>query len=402
MRGTTDTVGSVNQTAPEALAGEAAPVTDERAPQAPDASGARDAKVAAFFGALAKEPYRYDFFQALRRVEALFPNKPRFGAALRPTDEPVRLAQEASLSFAPATLASFQPPTGPSRYARMEVRFFGLLGPNGPLPLHLTEYARERLMHEGDRTFARFLDVFHHRYISMFYRAWAQAQPTVSLDRPREDRFSSYVGALVGIGAPVMRNRDAVPDHAKLFYSGLLARHIRNSDGLAALLSGFFRIPVRLEQFVGHWLTLPVRDRTRLAGTAGSLGGGAMLGSRVWDRQHKFRIWIGPLDLAQYESFLPGGSAIAKMVAWVRQYVNFELDWDVRLVLVRTAVPRARLGQYGRLGWTTWLGRRDPRIADVDDLKLNPEDLLHTKRAGYAAARNGVYTTDARVAAGAS
>jgi type VI secretion system protein ImpH len=223
--------------------------------------------------------------------------------------------------------------------------------------------------------------VFHHRYIAMFYRAWAQAQPTVSLDRPREDRFSSYVGAMLGLGVASVRERDAVPDHAKLFYAGLLARHVRNSDGLAALLSGFFRIPVRLEQFVGHWLTLPVHDRTRLGGRAGSLGGGAMLGSRIWDRQHKFRIWIGPLDLAQYESFLPGGGAIAKIVAWVRQYLNFELDWDLRLVLTRGQVPQTRLGEYGRLGWTTWLGKRAPRTADVDDLRLNPEELLHTRRA---------------------
>jgi type VI secretion system protein ImpH len=194
------------------------------------------------------------------------------------------------------------------------------------------------------------------------------------------------VGSLLGLGQPTVRKRDAVPDHAKLFYSGLLARQVRNSDGLAALLSGFFRIPVRVEQFVGHWLTLPVDDRTRLARKAGSLGGGAMLGARVWDRQHKFRIWIGPLELTQYESFLPGGTALAKIVAWVRQYVNFELDWDLRLVLQRTAVPEARLGAYGRLGWTTWLGKREPRRADVDDLRLNPEVLLQARHPAYARA----------------
>jgi type VI secretion system protein ImpH len=337
------------------------------------------------FRALQAEPYRFDFFQVMRRIEALFPEKPRIGAALRPVDDPIRLAQEPSMAFAPATLSSFSPPSDQSRYPRMEVRFLGLLGPNGPLPLHITEFARERQMHHGDRTFARFLDVFHHRFISMFYRAWAQAQPTVSLDRPRADRFAAYTGSLVGLGMPSMLKREAVADHAKLFYSGLLSRHVRNSDGLAQLLSGFFRIPVRIEQFVGHWLTLPVHDRTRLGAKAGSLGGGAMLGSSVWDRQHKFRIWIGPLTLEQYESFLPGGSALAKIVAWVRQYVNFELDWDLRLVLLRDAVPQTRLGKFGRLGWTTWLGRREPREHEVDDLKLNPEALLHAKHPAYAA-----------------
>ena len=342
-------------------------------------------KRAELFQALHSEPYRFDFFQVMRRIEALFPEKPRIGAALRPVDDPIRLAQEPSMSFAPATVSTFTPRSDKSRYPRMEVRFMGLLGPNGPMPLHLTEYARERLMHHGDFTLARFLDVFHHRFISLFYRAWAQSQPTVSLDRPRTDRFAAYTGSLVGLGTPSVLKRDAVADHAKLFYAGLLARHVRNSDGLAALLSGFFRIPVRLEQFVGHWLTLPLHDRTRLGSKAGSLGAGAMLGARVWDRQHKFRIWIGPLTLAQYESFLPGGSALAKIVAWVRQYVNFELDWDLRLVLLRAEVPQARLGKYGRLGWTTWLGKREPRSRDADDLRLNPEALLHAKHPAYAA-----------------
>jgi type VI secretion system protein ImpH len=349
-------------------------------------------KRAELFRSLEAQPFHYDFFQVLRRIESLFPEKPRIGASLRPADDPVRFAQEPALTFAPATLSAFTPPNDNSRYPRMEVRFFGLFGPNGPLPLHITEYARERQMHGGDRTFARFLDVFHHRFVSMFYRAWAQAQPTVSLDRPHADRFAGYSGALIGIGMPSALKRDALPDHAKLFYSGLLARHVRNSDGLAALLSGFFRIPVRVEQFVGHWLTLPVHDRTRLGAKAGSLGGGAMLGSRVWDRQHKFSTWIGPLTLAQYESFLPGGNALPKIVAWVRQYIDFELDWDLRLVLRDREVPKIRLGQYGRLGWTTWLGRRTPRTRDADDLRLNPEELLRAKHPAYAAsARAGTF-----------
>jgi type VI secretion system protein ImpH len=292
----------------------------------------------------------------------------------------VRLGQEPSLSFAVSTLSGFRLADDRCAFPRMEVCFLGLLGPNGPLPLHLTEFARERLLHANDPTFSRFLDLLNHRFIALFYRAWAQAQPMSSLDRPREDRFAAYVAALVGLGTPGMRDRDAVPDFAKLFYSGLLARHVRNADGLAALLSGFFRVPVEIEQFVGHWMRLRAQDCTRVGAAAASLGRGAMLGSRVWDRQHKFRIRLGPLTLAQYESFLPGGSAISRMVSWVRQYLGFELEWDLALVLARGEVPKARLGGYGRLGWTTWLGRREPRVADVADLKLAPEHLCHSRR----------------------
>jgi len=331
------------------------------------------------FQALEAAPYRWDFFQAMRRVECLYPGLPRIGQALRPADEPLRLAQEPALTFAPATLSSFGVPPG-ATVPRLQVRFFGLLGPNGPLPLHLTELARERVHHAGDATLASFLDIFHHRFIALFYRAWAQAHPAVSLDRPHEDRFATYTGALCGMGDATLRGRDALPDFARLFYAGLLARHVRNSDGLVALLSGYFGIGVALEPFVGHWMTLPRGERTRLGGGARGhgvgvglgVGVGAVLGGRVWDRQHKFRLSLGPLDLAQYESFLPGGAAQPKLLAWVRHYLSLELAWDARLVLRREQVPPTRPGRCGRLGWTTWLGTK-PHAADADDLLLDVE-----------------------------
>jgi len=335
-----------------------------------------------YYRQLEERPFDHDFFQAMRRIECLFATKPRFGKALRPADEPIRLGQEASMSFAPASLSSFTHGIEGS-VPRLEQRFFGLLGPNGPLPLHLTDYARERILQEGDPTFARFLDVFHHRLLLLFYRAWAQAQPTASFDRPQEDRFAAYVGSLIGIGTPQFAKRDAIGQHAKLYYSGLLARQVRNRDGLRAWLCGYFGVPVEIEQFVAHRMVLPSQDRTRIGvDTEGArLGVGTVLGARVWDRQHKFRIRIGSLNLAQFESFLPGGAALAKLVAAVRQYLCFELEWDLRVVLHKEEVPETRLGRFGRLGWTTWVGRYRSR-ADAADLLLNAEALVEGSRRG--------------------
>lgn len=333
-----------------------------------------------YFRALEDKPFSFDFFQALRRIECLHPDKPRLGKGLRPIDEPVRLAQEPSMAFAPSALSSCDPPED-NKPGRVEVRFFGLLGPNGPLPLHLTEHARARLLNAGDATFAHFLDMFNHRFLLFFYRAWAQARPTASLDRPHDDRFTVYVGALEGIAGSRLRERDNVEDFAKLFFAGLLGRQVRNRDGLVALLTSYFRVPVDVEEFVGHWMRLPPREQTRLiAGDPGAqLGRGAVLGARVWDRQHKFRIWIGPLTLSQYESFLPGEKAIGRLVAWVRQYFCFEFEWDVRLVLARAEVHKVQLGKFGRLGWTTWLGSR-PAATDAADLTLDAERLVPQQR----------------------
>ncbi len=243
---------------------------------------------------------------------------------------------------------------------RLQVRLFGLFGPNGPLPIHFTEYARERLRHAGDPTLSRFLDIFHHRFLALFYRAWAQAQPHVNRDRPKEDRFTVYVGAFLGMSPAAFRDRDALPDLAKFFHVGALIRQVRNPEGLTHILQHFFRVPVRIEEFVGHWLSLSVEERSRPSRPSGAiLGTGAVLGSRVWDRQHKFRIHLGPLTFDQYEGFLPGGALLTKLVDWVRMYLCFELDWEVRLMLKQSEVPSTGPRSGGqRLGWTTWLGDR--------------------------------------------
>ena len=338
--------------------------------------------VLGFFADLAEEPYRHDFYQTLRRLECYFADKPRWGEALRPVDEPVRLGQDPDMTFAPSSLAAFEssPGGGPPR---LRVRLFGLLGPNGPMPLHITEYARERLRHAGDPTLSRFLDIFNHRFIALLYRAWAQAQPHVSRDRPDDDHFAGYVAAFIGIAPATLRHRDSIADASKLFHAGSLIRQARNAEGLCLIVRQFFGVTVRVEEFVGHWLHLGHDERTHLAREGAQLGSGAVLGARVWDRQHKCRLHLGPLTLVQYESFLPGGARIQQLVDWVRLYLCFELEWDVQLQLKQHEVPRLRLARGVRLGWTTWLGHR--RVEeDAADMCLNAEALVDPMRAGVA------------------
>ena len=354
-----------------------------------DAKLGHEADALNFLSALSREPYRYDFYQTLRRLECLYAAKPRWGTALRPIDEPVRLGQDPDLAFAPAPLASLEfgkegaPP-------RLQVRLFGLLGPNGPLPVHITEYARHRLRHAGDPTLSRFLDLFNHRFLALLYRAWAQAQPHVNRDRAGQDRYVVYVGAFVGAAPEPLQHRDTVPDLARLFHAGTLARQVRNAEGLASIIRQFFCVPVRIEEFVGRWLRLAPRDRTHLGGDAKNLGAAAVLGARVWDHQGKFRLHLGPLTLRQYEAFLPaaragkdradgGGTLLRKLVDWVRFYLCFELDWDVRLHLKREEVPVLSLGRRGQLGWTTWLGTRTS-ASDADDVCLDGEMLVDRDR----------------------
>ena len=325
----------------------------------------------ALFEALRREPYAFHFFQALRRLECRYRDRPRLGKATRLADDPVRLAQEPSMAFAPSTLTAFDPGND-ERPPRLSEYFLGLFGPHGPLPVHLTEYARDRSRQHGDRTFARFADLFHHRILSLFYRAWADTQPTVSFDRPETDRFNVYVGAQFGLGMPSLWNRDAAPDLAKFHYAGRFACQTRNPEGLEAILADFFKLPVRVDSFVGHWLSLDQASRCRLGETpaTGLLGMTAVIGERVWDCQHRFRIVMGPMNLEEFQRFLPGSDSLRRLVAWVRNYVGDELLWDVNLILQKEEVPPLQLGEGTRLGWTTWLSSQ-PLARDADDLKLD-------------------------------
>ena len=330
-------------------------------------------RVAAFWSDVSREPYRFDLYYTLRRVAAAYPQLPPLGRAARPADEPLRLAQEPSLAFAPSALASVDPPRG-NVPPRLVIRSFGLFGPNGPLPNHLTEYARDRLLNNNDPTLTRFADIFHHRLILLFYRAWADAQSVASLDRPGDDRFSRYVASIVGIGLPAQRRRDAIPDHAKFANAGHFVRLTRNAEGLAAMLRGFFGTPVRIVEYCCHWLKLAPQQRTRLGmrDPGSMLGVATIAGNAIWDGQSRFRVELGAMPLREYEQFLPGGRRFRQLVAWLRNHSGIEFAWDARLLLDAREVPRPILGQAGRLGWTTWIGLRRS-ATDAGDLLLDCE-----------------------------
>lgn len=320
-----------------------------------------------------ENPIGLSFFQALRRVECAASDKPRLGQANRSSDDPIQLCQEPSLSFAPSTLNRFERRKAAVK-PRLMVNFMGLLGPQGPMPLHITDYVHDRMLNHDDLTLARFLDIFNHRMISLFYRAWACNRQTVSHDRPEEDRFSTYVGSLIGIGHGSLCNRDAVPDKAKRHYAGHLASQTRHAEGLRSILEAQFGIPTSIEEFIGQWIVLPDAYRCCLGQSPenATIGVNAVVGSRVWDCQSKFRIVMGPSHLKQYEGMLPGTKQFSQLKAWVRNYVGDALNWDLQLILKADEVPSIRLGESGCLGWTAWL-KSQPFEEDVGDLLLEAD-----------------------------
>jgi type VI secretion system protein ImpH len=321
--------------------------------------------------ALLERPHEFDYFEAMRRIECAWRDLPRLGTAARPADEPVRLGQLASLNFPASMLASVEPIDG--NRLRILGYFFGLYGPNGPLPLHLTEYIHDRITNARDNTLAAFSDLFHHRMLELFYRAWANVRPTVHFDRPEQDQFGGYVAALAGFGSPALRGVDAWPDRAKLYFAGRLAAGARTREGLESMIGEYLNLPVRVEECIGEWLTVVQSERMRLGDPETGLLGQNVLGAQVWSAQHKIRLVIGPVEIGSLLQYLPGSPSLERLRAAVMNYLGFEYAWDIQFIVRQTRVPGAKLGEFGHLGWTSWMapphsaGYVDDVIIDVSE-----------------------------------
>jgi type VI secretion system protein ImpH len=318
---------------------------------------------------LEKAPWEFDFHLALRRLDRAYPDRPSTGSAHSPGEEPIRLGQDPSLAFAPAAIQAFQSPRSGSP-GRMRLAFLGLFGTQGPLPLHYTEHARDQLRGAGDRTFAAFVDLFHHRLLAFFQRAWAQSQPAVGQDRPGSNPFVRYLGSLSGFGFESMRERDPIPQHAKVQFVAHLAGGARNAEGLEAILQAYFAVPVVVEEFIGEWLEIPSEYRWQLGrGRAlSALGETSVVGARSFQRSQKFRVALGPLSPSDFQSFLPGTARLGALAALVRMYVGDELEWDVRLRHESERRQQLRLGSGSRLGYNCWLGANYRAGMGIEDL----------------------------------
>lgn len=324
------------------------------------------------FAALAERPYAFELFAALRLIERANPQYPRLARSARPVDDPVRLRHTPSLTFASSDIDRFEMGQAGAPPA-LHGLVLGLFGPNAPLPLHLTEYAMQRQLHARDRSLVAFADLFHHRLQGLFYRAWADAQPVVQAERPDDDRFRLYLGALVGLATPGLQGRDRLPDNYKRHFAGRLGALARNREGLQGLLQQAMQVPVQVIEFVGEWMRLPADARLQLGrGQANQLGRSAVLGAQVRGCQHRFRLRIGPLGLVAFRQWLPGGVALAQLTAAVRSYVGDTQTWDVQLLLKADEVPRMRLGRSGRIGLDSWIGRRAWSVADADEVVVHP------------------------------
>jgi type VI secretion system protein ImpH len=405
---------------------EPAPPPPESTPPRPAAADYEDPAVAE---TLYAEPYRFEFFAALR-VLARLAEEQAGGDDPRTALDRLQFRAYQSLSFPPSEIWDIAKPASGERLAEITVAFLGLTGPMGALPRPYSELVIQRVR-KRDFALRDFLDLFNHRLLTIFAQAgekyrfylkhelasarerWRRRQGPQKLrgflfdEQPKIDLFSQVLLDLGGVGTPLLRYKDSVrtapaprsdlPDAALRYFSGHLAQSHRTAVSLGRTLTEYFRVPAQIVPFIGQWLQLPLEYQTclkrrDLAAFAASgaaprqgtcsdprLGRNTVVGSRIWEVQGKFRVRLGPLSFDQFQHYLPVGAKYRGLAQLVRLYAGATFDFDVQPVLEGTEVPWCQFGGKGprspRLGWNTWL-RNKAFARPVDDAVFRVPDQV--------------------------
>ena len=392
-----------------------------------------------YFDELEREPWRFDFFDMMRRVERSLgtplPARPVSGnsrtAALmreprprigdsgsrreevieaRGRDLSVSFGQDPWMVFPASNICELQwRPTKPADVIKraidaefdsgevapaqnrihIVVRFLGLLGAQGALPLAATEEAHGWLV-ESDPSFAHYLDVFNNRFLQLFYRAWADARPIIQHDRVDCDRFKEYVNSVIGIGSPAFANLDTVPRGISL-YAGLLGSQVKSASRLCSVIRGLFDVDVEIDQLVGSWLTFDEPERSSLGARNSELGGDLLAGAASFSVQDKIQVRLFVKDMDRYRRFLPDGADCRALVDLEFFYIGDEIDWDIELALPARHVTPVRLGLSGELGWTSWMSPNYTPDEHRRDAHFNPAE--RARREGDTPAKREAKTT---------
>jgi type VI secretion system protein ImpH len=304
---------------------------------------------------LFKEPYRFEFHQAIKLLEYLYPDAIPFGETVNPSEEVVTVKSRVYLEALSSDIYSLENNPLEDSPPILNVNFMGIAGIQGPLPFPYTEMLIQRIR-SGDTSLKDFLDIFNHRLMSILHRIRKQYLISLNTQAPDKTEIAIGLKAFIGIGQPSLQHRLHVPDRSLLDYAGLYWSQPRSAKGLEAVLKSYFKIPVRVENCVGIWRPLPKSQQTHIGrkGQWNKLGQGAVLGTRVWDNISHFRLHLGPLEVDQLDIFLPFGQGFERLKDLAKLYVGPAMDFSIRYVVKDP--PSTELTTKSYLGWRSWLG----------------------------------------------
>jgi type VI secretion system protein ImpH len=331
----------------------------------------------------------FDFFQAVRLLGRIAPTRNRVGVGTEPGAEAVRFRGHPPLAFQASAIHSIQQENGGP--PAMTVAFMGLTGIHGVLPTQYTELTLDQIF-AGDEALRDFLDLFNHRLIALFYRAWEKHHFFIEYERRRleesaEDAFTSWLFDLIGLGSKGLKGRLPVADKALLRYAGLISQRPHSASAMTGILRDYFSVPVHIEQFCGVWHRLEDQDLCFIGSDelSNQLGHGAVAGDAVWIRQSLITVEFGPLLWTQFQDFLPDGDAFRKAAGLIRFFLGDEVNFEIRTVLGAEEVPECCINSNfepsARLGWSSWL-KTDAFQDEARDALFGERELMQAGGLG--------------------
>jgi len=338
---------------------------------------------------------RSTFFHIVALLERLTMEAARVGGDGPASSERIRFRHDYEMGFSAGDISSLrviQMPRGPEAHLEAPIpmfevhtTFMGLTGTISPLPLYISE----EVLHEDENNPVRrdFLDIFHHRLISLFYRAVSKYTPAREHRTHRADTWMRRALFLTNLDPEI--NTRAIDVHPSVLVrlAPLLAGRGRGPRVLALALREALRdalLPdgsVHIDQFAGGWIEVDEDQRMAIGVSNCALGSEAILGKRAYDQSGRFSVRIGPLHSHNYERFLRDGDLLPAVKSMVELCCKEALDFDVKLELAADAVPSFKLSGAGgaELGRDTRL-RGSERVAetmtipDVGNMRFDGSD----------------------------
>lgn len=325
---------------------------------------------------LSEEGYKFEFFEAVRLLERMYPDRTPVGKGMAPGDEAVRFRTDPDQTFAPSDVVDVGLPEN-GEPASVTVSFMSLTGTDGPLPEPYTEVLRERVQ-RGDTAMRDFFNMLTHRFIGLLYRSRKRHHVGMESSSPENSTVARYLRSAAGVGLPAHRERTSVSDRALLRYASLLSQKPSSVHGLQVLLGDYFDVGVSAEPLVGRWLDLDTDQQTTIGalGQSQTLGESAVLGRRAWDQEGRVQIELSPERCSDYLRFLPGRRGHRRLVDLSELYLARGTDFGLQLRVPGGEVPRAPLSTLvgPRLGRSAPLGSpREPKITPIEPRTFSPE-----------------------------
>ncbi len=316
---------------------------------------------------------RMNFIRFCELLELAAPDAPPLGTTDTPATDSIRFRSRAQLGFPGREIDAVRyDADNPAAPPSVMTTFLGLYGVDARMPAYFVDGVAQN--RDGAERLSAFLDLFHHRIITQYYRVARKYRYPIGFRRDGTDPVSRYLLSFAGFGfstskriatsvprlsAPTDEHESLtarqqlseVADKRRLLSMlGLAMQKTRTAEGLAGVLR--HAVPdasITVEEFYPVWRE--INDPEPAA-----LGEQCLLGRGFYDRGNTVKVVITPASRGTVLALVPGQRAHREIMALLRFYLGYESEADLEMHVRADLMPRPMLQpRQANLGFTAQL-----------------------------------------------